>query len=88
MKKRVAKKIAKKFMNDKSYTPYGICEQEYDSSDIIKTVAIFPCKVIKEIERLAEKSGWTGMHWDHPCLLSIDDSELRGYTDKSKVVRC
>lgn len=81
MKRRVAKKIARRFLEDKTYLPFGTYEDTFQayndgSPAVVKTMALFPAPVRKLI--LAEAGG-DGCHWDNPLVVAIDDSELREY---------
>ena len=81
MKKRVAKKMAHRFLEDKTYLPFGTYEDTFQAHNdgspaVIKTVARFPAPVRKLI--LAEAGG-DGCHWNNPLVIAIDDSELREY---------
>ena len=85
MKFRVAKKMASRYLKEPKgkYLPFGTYSDSWTcyndgSPAVIKTMAVFPEKVIREIYK---RSG-NFCHWDDPLLLSIDDSELRQYEDE------
>ena len=75
MKIKVAKKMAKRFMKDRSYTPYGVYDEcvGWNPTDgyTIKVYAIFPYAVIRELNKIATKQGWDGCHWGDPTIIEI-----------------
>lgn len=93
MNKRVAKKIAKKFMRNRNFLPYGFRTEEWQAYNdgtppIIKYLAVFPAKVEKEIWEIAFQQGWDGCHWDDPLLLKYDDEQQRRYEEKYNPPHC
>lgn len=93
MKKRLAKKTAKRFLSDRTYLPYGTREEEVWSYNdgtppFIKVEANFPPKIRREIFRLDKKARGPQCHWDDPTVLSIDDRDVREYEARFKPPHC
>ena len=86
MKKRIVKKIARKFLAIRKPI-FGVYDEECHTytdgrPGVWQTWANFPHPVCREIYRQARKQGWDGCHWDDPLILEQDDSTLREWEDE------
>lgn len=73
MKKRIAKKQAKAFLEGRKTYPTIEDTFLYDTDGhyCIKTIAVMPELVRKYVYDYAERDGWDGCHWDAPDLVEI-----------------
>ena len=93
MKKRIAKKMANRYLNNPkgSYLPYGIYTEGFQAYTdgrpaVIKTYARFPYMVKKIIRDKAVSGGWDCCHWDDPLLIFVDDIELQEWEERNEVL--
>ena len=93
MKKRIAKKMANRYLNNPkgSYLPYGIYTEGFQAYTderpaVIKTYARFPYMVKKIIRDKAASNGWDGCHWDDPLLIFVDDIELQEWEKRNEIL--
>lgn len=72
MKKRLAKKRAKAFLEGRM--AYPKIEDTFlystDGDYCVKVVAVMPEPVRREVYAYARRAGWDGNHWDAPDVLS------------------
>lgn len=71
MKKRIAKKLAKAFLDGRKVYPTYDDTFIYttDGDYCIKAVAVMPEPVRREVCAYAYRAGWSGCHWDAPDVL-------------------
>jgi hypothetical protein len=73
MKKRIAKKHARDYMDGRKQ--YSIREELFtydtDGNWCIKYLANMPYYVLKYVHLYAYRTGWSGCHWDAPDIVDI-----------------
>lgn len=75
MKKRIAKKAAKRFLDGKGIlSKHVLSVEEYKEYDTPywKTVLVVPFPLQRAIEIEAARRGWDGCHWTHPLVVTVD----------------
>ena len=83
MKRRIRKKIAKRFLNGEKISRYALGRRDYyPNAYTVVTYIVFPEKLLDEIRRQAARRGWDGCHWSDPTVIEIynfdtDQTETR-----------
>lgn len=74
MKKRVCKKVAKRYL-DKGIMPkrYILAIEEMADGVYTKTFMVLrSANLERTIRNVAYRRGWDGCHWDDPMVLSVE----------------